>query len=71
MTKREFRRTANKAINKMVWAQLQAEELVYRAREALARAEAAELAAATAYRCGIEGMQYLAERVEGTKVTGG
>ncbi|MCX7038058.1 MAG: hypothetical protein NT005_02830 [Spirochaetes bacterium] len=63
MDTKEFRRRAKKALDKAMWAVMQSEEASYRAKDAVARCELAEMKASTAYQCSIEAVQILAQEV--------
>ena len=60
---KEFRKRAKQALDDATWAVMQAEEAAYRAREAVARCELAELSASTARSCAIEAVQILAQEM--------
>jgi hypothetical protein len=62
-TVEDFKRRAKKVLDKAIWTTLEAEQSVYQAREALARAETAEMKATTAYTCSLEAVKILAQEV--------
>jgi hypothetical protein len=77
MNSHELRRDGRKAINRVVWAQLESERAVYAARMAIVRAEKAlskaleaESCATGLYTCAIESLQYLAGEVRGGEPRG-